>query len=323
MKYSSTVRMVNVVLFALLMAGFTFLAVWFGFLVTPFQWIGGRGSPLAEFPTMGYGLSAMLGAFGLAGAIVSCIGLVSGVQSLVKNDDRPVVRCFGCYIAVGLLVAAFLFFNATWLYRLTSSNLGDDDLGFIITVYVIAFILVSFATLVPLTKIFGDNEKFNSIMKILSVALCAADFSVALLFFLSYIQVVSYRDSVSYSANVMTEFGLGALIPFLACLLAAAALFGYSKADKNGQVKKLNGYLFEGALCLNGVAIIVAGVLEQIFQSSSLRISLVAKGISQSNPTYTEFAVMSYIIGGLLVLASLYFAYQTSLGNKAKLVKDE
>ena len=315
--------MVNVVLFALLLTGFTFLAVWFGFLVTPFQWIGGRGSPLSEFPTLSYGLSAMLGAAGIAGGLVSIVGLVSAVQSLIKNDDKPVLRCFGCYIVIGLMISAYLLLNAAWLYRLTSSNIGDDDLGFVITVYVVAFILITFATLAALTKIFGDNEKFNSIMKILSLGLVAADFAIALEFFLSYVQVAAYRDSVSYSANVMTEFGLGALIPFIACLLAAAALYGYCKADKKNEVKKLNGFLFEGALGVNGIAIIVAGILEHVYQSSSLRISLVAKGISQTNPTYTEFAVMSYIIGGLLVLASLYFAYQTSLGAKAKLVKDE
>ena len=324
MKYSSTVRMVNVVLFALLLAGFAFLGIWFGFLVTPYQWIGGRGSPLSTFPSMSFGLSALLGVLGLAGAIVSLGGLVCAVRSVIRgNDDRPVLQSFGCYIAIGFVLCAFLFLSATWLYRLTSSNIGDDDLGFIITVYVVAFIIVAFATLLPLSKIFGDNDRYNEIMKIISFSMVAIDFAIALVYFLAYLQVASYRSGVSYSGQVMVEFGSGALFPFIACVLACLSFLGYSRAEKKNIVSKGNGFLFEGALLVNGGSIIAAGIIEQIFQTQELRISLMAKGIGQVNPTYSEFAIMSYIVGGVIILASLYFMYQTALGSKAKVVKED
>ena len=325
MKYSSTVRTINVVIFALLLGGFTFLAIWFGFMTVPFQWRGGSGSPLgSDFPATSFGLAAMLGIFGLAGALVSLRGFIASVRAMLAgNDDEPVYRAFGSYIGIGFIVAIYLLLNATWVYRLTSTNFHYEEIAFVSIVYTIAFIIVAFASLLPLSKIFGDHDRYNEIMRIISFTLGAATLSVAAVFGGALINLLQYKDTTANSDPLLVEFLVGTLVPFAAFLCYLFALLGYKKADRTGAVSKGNGFLFEGGLFLTGGAIIAAGVIEQVFQAKELRISLMAAEVVAKNANYLDFAIMSYIVGGLIVLASCYFAYQTSLGSKAKLVKDE
>ena len=323
MKYSSTVRTINVVLFALLTAGFGFLGIWFGFLVVPFQWRGGSGSPLASsFPSTSFGLAATLGVLGLTGAIVSLRGLIASLLSLSRNDDEIVLRGFGAYIGVGLVATMFFFTNALWLYRLTTTNFKYDDVGFVIAVYAIAGILFLFGTLIPLSKIFGDHDRYNEIMRILSFTFGAATLSVAVVFFGAYLPIAANKATTTNSDQLMLELGLGALIPFLAFVCFALALIGYRRADKTNTISKKSGFLFEGGLFLTGSAIISAGILENIFQYKELRISLMAAEVVAKNPNYLDFSVMSYIVGGLIVLASCYFALQTAKGGKAKVASE-
>lgn len=325
MKYSSTVRTINVVIFALLLGGFTFLAIWFGFMTVPFQWWGGSGSPLgSDFPSTSFGLAAMFGIFGLAGAIVSLRGFVASVLSMLRgNDDELVLRSFGSYIGVGIIVAIYLLLNATWVYRLTSTNFHYEEIAFVCIVYTIAFIIVAFATLLPLSKIFGDHDRYNEIMRIISFTLGASTLAVAAVFFGPLINLLSHKATTANSDPLLVEFLVGTIIPFVASACFGFALLGYKKADRTGTVSKKNGFLFESGLFLTGGAIIAAGVIENIFQSKELKISLMASEVSARNANYLDFSIMSYIVGGLIVLAACYFAYQTALGSKAKLVKDE
>ena len=324
MKYSSTVRTINVVIFAILTAAFAFLGVWFGFLVVPFQWRGGSGSPLAaNFPSMSFGLAATFGVLGITGAIVALRGLVASILSLSRNDDEIVIRSFGAYIGVGLVVTIFFFLNALWLYRLTTTNFKFDDIGFVIAVYAIAGIILMFVTLVPLSKIFGDHDRYNEIMRILSFTFGAAMLATAAVFAGALITLLQNKATTTHANELLLEFGMGALLPCLAFIAYGLALLGYKKADRNNAVSKPAGFLFETGLCLTGASIIVAGVLEQIFQTKELRISLMTAEIAAKNPNYMDFAIMSYIVGGALVLAALYFAFQTAKGSKAKVIADK
>ena len=321
MKYSSTVRLINTVIFALLLVGFACLGIYFGLLVAPFIFPG-RGSLLGDLPAMSYGLAANLGVLGLAGTIVSLAGFIFAVKSLVKgNDDRAVVSTFAAYIAVGLTLVGFLFLNATWLYRLTSSNLGFNDTAFVIIVYVIALFIIGFASLAPMVRLFGDNDKYHTIMKIISGVTFAGSCATALVFFLAYINSNIYV--ISNGAVVSTEFLLGFLLPLAAAIFAGIAFFRYGRSEKKNVVSKLDGYLFEAALALIGGSIVTAGIVEHINQGSEdLAVSLISASAGTTNANYLDFAIMSYIVGGILVLAAIYFAYQTTLGTKAKVAKD-
>lgn len=322
MKYSSTVRLINTVIFALLLAGFASLGIYFGFVITPNLFYAGTSG--LSVPNISYALSADLGVLGIAGGIVSLVGLGFSVKSLVKgNDDKAVVSSFASYIAVGLTLVGFLFLNATWLYRLTSTNLGYSDLAFVIIVYVIAMILILFASLVPLVRLFGDNDKYHTIMRILSGVLFAGTFATGIVFLPSYINVTSNVSSVSNGATVATQMLLGTIVPLVAAIVACVAFFLYGKSEKKGVVSKRDGFLFECALCLSGASIVLAGIMEYINQKADVAVSFIAPGVGQTNSNYVEFLVMSIIVGGVIILASIYFAYQTALGSKAKVVKED
>ena len=316
MKYSSTVRLINVILFALFAIGFGVLAVYFGFLVAPFVW-GGQG-PIKLPDSGAFALWAMLGSLGVAGALISLVGLFKSVVSVMKaRDDAPVITSFSCYIAIGYVLAMFLLLNAFWLYRLTSANIGYDDVAFVVIVYIIAAILVLIGANVPMMRMFGEGEQLNKVMGILCAALFSVNLGVALVFGVSYF-VVNAAEGIAFKSTVTMEMGLAALIPLVAAVLICVAALGYRKADKAGSISKLNGLLFEGALLIDGGAILSGGIIEYVLQSGKNPplASLVAKKVASTSANYMDFLVMACILGGGLILLSLGLAYSTLKGGK-------
>ncbi len=316
MKYSPTTRLINVIVCALLCAGFGYLAIYFGVLVAPYLWVG-RG-PI-DLPTMSLGLPLMLGAFGCAGLIISVYGLINGVISVAKErDDRSVVRTFGAYIGIGYLIALFCFFNATWLYRLTSTNIGYDEYPFVITVFAVLFIVALVVSNIPVLKLFGENEELNKIMKILDGTVAASTLSLGLLFGDCYL-VFSATGDVANKALVLRNMGLASVILLFAAVLAIAAFIGYHKADNAGVTKKLNGFLFEGSVAAIGGAILFAGIAEYLSQSGKnpSNVSFVGKTTPNTNAAFMEFSVMAFILGSLFILGAIYLAWNTAKGSKA------
>ena len=315
MKYSPTTRLMNVILCALLCFGFGYLAVYFGFLITPFLWVG-RG-PI-DLPTMGLALPLMLGAFGLAGALISLYGLFNSIVSIMKEkDDAPVVRTFGAYIAIGYLIAFFCLFNAVWLYRLTSTNIGYNEFAFVITVYAVLFFVALIVSNIPVLKLFGEHEELNKIMKIIDGTLAVSALSIGVLFGVSYL-VFNGSGDVANKALVLRNMGIAALVLLVAALLGCLAFLGYSKAAKANVTNKKNGLLFEGSLLLVGGAVIFAGVAEYLSQSGKnpASISFVYKSTPNTNPAYMEFSVVAFVFGSLIVLAALYLMLNTIKGEK-------
>ena len=324
MKYSASTRLINIVIFAILLVGAAFLGVWFSFVVTPNlipelplpSWTG------AELPNISVGLSAMLGTLGLALTLAALVGLVNSVRAFLKgNNDELVQKSFGAYIAMGYIVAAWLLLSALWLYRLTSTNLGDDDLGFIITVYVVAFILVLIVSNVPLLKLFGEGEHSNQIMQIITSALICAELGAAMTFGPTYFVALAHASTIAHysavSAKLLTYF----LAPLAAAILGVLAYIGYGKAHRHGEeVRKGNGYLFEASIAIIGLAIVAAGVFEYIFAENKIEnISFMAKVFRAENVHYIEFLVMSCITGGLLTIGSGVLAYFTTFPPKLKI----
>lgn len=317
MKYSPTTRLINVIVCALLCAGFGYLAVYFGFLVAPYLWVG-RG-PI-DLPTMSLGLPIMLGGFGLAGLLVSLYGLGNAVISIAKDrDDRSVVRTFGAYIAVGYLISLFCFFNATWLYRLTSTNIGYSEFPFVITVFAVLFLVSLIVSNIPVLKLFGENEELNKMMQIIDGAVLASTLSLGVLFGVCYL-TFNGAGEVANKALVLRNMGIASLIFLFAAILACLAFFGYRKADKAGVTKKSNGFLFEGSVCAIGGAILFAGIAEYLSQSGKnpANVSFVGKTTPNTNAAYMEFSVMAFILGALLILGALYLVYNTAKGGAAK-----
>ena len=308
MKYSSTIRLINLVLFALLGVAFGWLGVYFGLLVSPSLWL--QNLPFGmKVPDMSLALTVLLGVAGLAGLIISVIGFVKSVLSMVRKDDEIVRQCFGCYISIGYLV---------WLYRLTTSNLGFDDLGFAIVIFVILVIVALIASSIPLVKMFGEGEGTNRVMLILTRTLVSANLSVALIFFLAWIQILSHRDVVSHADIMSTKFGVYALIPFIATLVACLAVLGYRRAEKAGQYRKTNGIIFESALCVDGIAIIVAGILNFVHRDGPYALMASSVKSELTDAIANEFSVCSYIVGGLIVVLALVLVWFTIFPPKFK-----
>jgi len=318
MKYSSTTRLINTVIFALLAVGFGILGIYFGILYAPFLWR--QSTTPVEAGIQGWGLSALLGVFGLAGFIVAGYGLFLSIRSILKGKDDELVRkSFASYVAIGYIIALFFLLNGLWLYRLTSSNLGFDDLGFVIVVFIVGFLIAMVVSNIPLVRLYGENEELNKIMRCISGPLAAVTCGGTLVYGLSFIILAAGPD-IYGKANVSMELGVGALFFLVACALSSLAFFGYGKAAKQNTIKKLNGYLFEGSLCVLGAGMIVAGVIEYLFQSARNpeAISLVSKSVPLANANYMDFAVMSWILGSVLVIASVVFFFSTLTGGKKK-----
>ena len=317
MKYSSTVRLINLVLFALLGVGFGFLGIYFGILVSPSLWL--QNLPFGmKVPDMSLALTVMLGATGLAGLIVCVIGFVKSILSFVRKDDEIVRQTFGCYISLGYLVAVFCLLNAVWLYRLTTTNLGFDDIGFAIVIFVILVIVAMIASSIPLVKMFGEGEGTNRVMGIIARTLVAVDVAIAIPFAGAFFTINGNREIVSHADIMATKFGVYALIPVVAALIGVIAMVGYARADKANTYRKGNGILFETALCFNGAAIIVAGILNQVYTDGPYALMATHVKSELSSNLSNEFSVCSYIVGGIVVLLALILVYFTIFPPKLK-----
>lgn len=313
MKYSSTTRLINTIIFAILAVAFGVLGVYVGIFVTPFIWNHMNDLFGNVHDNIGWGLAAMLGVFGLTGMLISLLGLVNSVRSLLKgNDDGLVRKSFSCYIAVGYTITLFALFNAVWLYRLTSSNIGYDDIGFVIVVFALLAIISLVVSNIPLIRLYGETEELNKIMRVITGPIVAATVSAFLVYGISFLVLNGAASAYEREAGLM-EFGFGAIFMLVAALLSCLAFLGYGKADKKGIIRKGNGVLFEGSLFVIGAAIVFAGVWEYLNQTNKNKnfSSLVAKTTPSTNANYMDFSVMAWIFGGLLVVLALFLCYST------------
>ena len=310
----TTMRYVNLCLFLVLLAGFAVLGIYFGFLFTPYIIVG--HGPIEDIPTMSVALSTMLGAIGISGALVSGFGLYYSIMSILKNDDSYVIKGFASYIAIGYIISIALLLNAVWLYRLTSTNIGYSEIAFVIVVYVIALIIALIATNVPLVKLFGEDERTNRTMKVLVGSLGAVDLSVGIVFLACALAFISRLGEVANSYLILTKFSVYAAIPLIAFVLFAIAYALIGKAEKKGVEDKAGKGLFVTSLAINGGAIIVCGVFAHVFCEK--KISFLASSIQSTIPEYLEFAVVSYILGIIIVLAAVGLVLYTVFGKKKK-----
>ncbi|MCR5491107.1 MAG: hypothetical protein K6F32_03150 [Bacilli bacterium] len=317
MKYSSTPRLINTIIFALFFLGFGFLAVYYGILMNPFLWIT-AGSPLGDVATGSIALCEMFGAVGFAGTIISCFGLMYSVKSLLKsNDDELVQKSFLSYIGLGYMLAGVFFLNAIWLYRLTTTNFGYDGIGFVIVVYLLATIVLMIATNVPLVKILGEEEDGTKTMALITGSFAAANLGLALSFLGPWLRNLA-AGAYSNSDIVNLKYMVFTLLPLVSACLAFLATLGYKKAQKEGTPKKTNAFLFAGAVGVDGIAMIVAGVFSYLWQDKKLSFITSVGGTAAKNANAMEFTVVSIIIGSLLVIGAVVLAILTVKPPKLK-----
>ena len=299
MRYSSTTRILNLVFFAILFAGFGALGIWAGILVAPFMC--SQVGPI-DLPSFSVGLAWELGAFGIAGMILAGIGLVHSILSMVHaNDDSSVRSALSCYVGLGFLVAIFLFLNGAWLYRLTTTNFDYSDLGFAIAFFIVLSIIIAIAVSVPFVKMHGDDVNQNPQMSLIAKIFFSINAGIAIPGVLSIFFSMNYPRRDLF----ITKLIVVSLIPLAAALLSLIALLGYNRGQKNGTVSKANGYLFEGSLLLDGLGFLAAGCFSYLAAENEggyQKYSIVASEWTRPDVNYLDFSVMSWILGGLLIL---------------------
>lgn len=298
MKYSPTIRIVNLVVFFVLFAGFAALGIWAGILVAPF--IIRQYGPI-DLPDMSFGLAWELGALGFAGTIISLGGLIYSVLGMVHgNDDNAVRHSLSCYIGLGLLITIFLFLNGTWLYRLTTTNFGYSELGFAIAFFVVLAVIIGIAVSVPFVKMHGDDVNQNSQMVLISGVSFAVNAGIAIPGILAMIFSRSVGNFNYFIPKLLTV----SLVPAAAAILSGFAFLGYHHGEATGAVKKMNGVMFESSLLVDGLGFLAAGCFSYFYAdvSSYAKTSFISSTWNKPDVNYIDFSVMSWILGGLLIL---------------------
>lgn len=313
MKYSTSTRFLNLIINFVLFCGFGFLGVWFGFVITPNLFTGNQPSADIKLPETSVALNAMLGILGIAIALLALAGFIYAFRAFFRGSNDDLVRkTFSMYTAMGYVVSIFFFLNAVWLYRLTSSNFGDNDLAFVIIVYVILLIVALIATNVPVLHMYGEGEHTNEIMRGVTSGLLATDLAVAIVFGVLALSNLGNVGSFAHSNDVILKCGLLAIFALVGAIVTLGARLGYAKAERRQVVKKSNAFLFEGALAVNGLAIVGAGVLRHVeYELKYDNISFMGKVYGAKFASSVEFITMSYIVGGVILIAAAILAYFT------------
>lgn len=326
MRYSSTVRLINTVLFAILGAAFLFLGIWFGVVIAPYMVI--QTGAKVDLPSdISYALIMELGALGLAAGIICVVGFLFSVLSMLRPNDNLVVRSFSCYMALGFVLAIFCLLNASWLYNLTSTNFKYNETGFVITVFSIASLLILVATCIPLVHMFQEEPTQNKPLKILAGALVAVDLGLLIPQGLTYIVTkggAEFANKGIYTARL----GIISLVVLVGAIVSLAAYFLANRDDKAGVDSKLAGIVYSLALATNGGAILTAGLLESRFYQSSKGgsvCSLLSQNVRTTSgyALWRDFSVIGYVIAGLIFAVTLVLIYFTVFPNKLKKVSQD
>ena len=322
MKYSSTPRLINTIVFTLLATGFGFLGIYFGFLVTPFLW-DKIANPPVEVPYLSVALALMLGSVGIAGFVLSLLGLFHSIKSLAKGkDDVSVLKAFNCYFAIGYVLVAALLLNAVWLIRLTTTNFNDSiSVVFVIIVYLIGVIAVMIATNIPLVKVYADDESGKSIGDVLSLASIAGGASVALVSLVSCLVTVAGGNGAPGQSVIATKFAVFGAIPLVGALVA---FFGSFLGRKNPGSKASVSMLY-GSLGVYGIGIMVCGLFSVLQNDSKKdKYSFMFQGKSTNYgywANWLDSTVLSFVVGGLIFLGAIALIVITFVPKKEKKAK--
>ena len=312
-KYSSTPRFICLIVFAILTAGFGFLAVYFTFLIAPF--VTKIPNAIIEMDyDIAFGLYAMLGSLGIAGTFVSLLGLFRSIKAIRKEDDESTRRCFDGLFSLGYVVAMALFANAGWLILLTTKNFGNVSIGFVVAVYVIALILVLVGTNIPLVKVYEDDDEGVGMARILLTASLAVGLAVGVtMLYSGFVNLIGNSGSSNKASVYILKFFLLAIAPVLGCVLAAIGLRAHKKG--NGKAGSLCLY---SSLGLYGLGMLAAGALLSVTDNVK---SWNNTGSLMENKFAAESvvtnSVLSYVFGGLVLVAAIVLICMTLKPKKS------
>jgi hypothetical protein len=316
MKYSSSIRSINVAVFAILFAAFGALGCYFSFFVTPEFFIPTTGQAQYFTGNVPYNFAMEFGVLGLSIMVVALLGLILSIRSVIKeSDDKIVTASFLCYIAIGYILCAFLLFNCVWFYRL----IGKSQIAWWIIVSLILLIAALIASNIPMMKMLEDADP-NVILIVLTGVLAVVSLTLTLTLGISLLATKFNPYGTNVEIQILKLF-IFTLINLAVFALSLAASLLFYKNHKAGVTKKLPSLLGDAALFLVGGEIIATSIVEYIYRDTS-KYHVSFQGI---DGVYAglDFVVVGYVFGGLVAASAIALFISNLIGDKKAAAKEK
>lgn len=334
MKYSSTTRLINVVVFALLFVVFGAAAIYFGFFVCPdffaashfssqFTQIGVEQA--GYFSDFSFLFPAAIAVVSLAVAAVSALGLVNSIRSVLnERNDEIVVKSFLGYVSVAYILAVFFLINALLFYNVY----GKGVTGWWIVICVILTIAALIGGNVPMMKLLEDqnpNHLVALIFNVMGVIGC----SIAAVLCLPTIATLTSNQVVyNLPLKLACACGVGLVVGVLGFVAGKLANKNIA-ANKESALPTVlgmggllvSGLYFIGAATYNAVYNGHHNSCDKIWGNNWDLVLTKGAGIASNNKVPTDFVVMAYIVGIALVAAAVAFLVYSMVGDKKKAAK--
>jgi hypothetical protein len=310
MKYSSSIRMINAVVFALIFVAFGCLGFYFSFFVCPDFFVPSGSSQANNFiGNTGYNFPLQFGVLGLAVMLIAALGFALSLKSIRhENDDKIVRASFLCYVAIGYVFCVFFFLNSVLLYRL----IGKDQIAWWIVVSTILLIAALIASNVPMMKMLEDADS-NIILTVLTATFAIILFSLGLTLGITYLITLGASTNVGVIRAELLTYVLITLAAFLLSLFAAIVFF---KNYKKGAQTKLPHLLADiGMIVVSGL-FFGSSSFEYVYRKTSS--ASYYNSLQGTNRAYAglDYVVMGYIVGSLLVIGAVVLLISNLIGDK-------
>lgn len=306
MKYTSTSRLVNVIVFGLILAGFGSLTAFFTFWVDMFYLDGSAEYSQLFNSTYPYNWAANFAFIGAAIFVLACLGLGLSIKALKQGStDADVTKCFLVYTMMGNVMAFWSLMNAAVFYNLISNG---TSVAFWIVLFVIIFLVAMLASNIPMSHLL-DEDDGSTIQACYSLSLAAVGFGYLFATLPTCIELLAANTNVWLFR-----------IKFIIYDLCALAVLAFGLLSANFALKKKNGKLpvtlFGLGVAPIGAALIVDASLEYAWRNESKTFSLMT--VNGNSYAGLDYVVMAYIVGILLALAAVAIIIVGILPEKKK-----
>jgi hypothetical protein len=310
MKYSSSIRMINAVVFALIFVAFGCLGCYFSFFVCP-DFFAPSGSSQANnfIGNTGYNFAASIWRPWLSGHADCGLRFCSFAQiDPSENDDKIVKASFLCYVAIGYVFCVFFFLNSVLLYRL----IGKDQIAWWIIVSIILLIGSLIASNVPMMKMLEDSDS-NIILTVLTATFAIVLFPLGLTLGLTYLVTLGASTNVGV---IRTELLVYLAITFVAFLLSLFAAIVFFKNYKKGVQTKLPHLLADIGMIATSGLFFSSSSFEYVYRKTSS--ATYYNSLQGTSRAYAglDYVIMGYIVGSLLVIGAAVLLVSNLVGDK-------
>lgn len=317
MKYSNTARSLCLIFHALLLAAFGVLGIYFGFFVVPqFFDVRIQHSFDAYVAGLPFNLYLELAVIGLIIFTISTYGFVQAIRSILHpNDDGPVLKSFVAFIGEGYVASIFFASQALLFFDLTANK----SLPFVIIMALLITIVLLIATNIPMVRLFDGKDQ--------TLLLSGLSFTGAVSFgwlgietVLSFLGSFIYMSTQRYDGDTFINLQLG-ITALVSLAIFAMTLIAGLKLKKQGakdtKALALAGYLTSGSVFLLGSLMLFQGILDLV-EKDNTKIHLESSALTFTGYGY---CIMGIVLGGLVIVAAVFFLISTINDTQKRLAK--